>query len=224
MPSRLSTWSRAVLIAAVALVPGVALAQVPPFLIIGDASVFEGNAGTTALSFPVSLTAAAPGPVNGLVSAIPLTGTGFNAATAGNSCGAGVDFIRQTNVPFSIAQGVATGTITVVICADAAIEPDQHIFVSLTSVTGAQCLEGTCNAVGTIRDDDGPPAVAINNISVSEFLSGSRTTSFTVTLSHPSQSDVSVTFATRNGTARARPRARRSSPAARPTTSRGRAR
>ena len=202
MPSRLSTWSRVFLMAVVALVPGVALAQVPPFLIIGDASVFEGNAGTTALTFPVSLTAPAPGPVNGLVSAIPQTGTGFNAATAGNSCGAGVDFIRQTNVPFSIAQGASTGTITVVVCGDAGIEPDQHIFVSLTSVTGAQCLEGTCNAVGTIRDDDGPPSVAINNISVSEFLSGPRTTSFTVALSHPSQSDVSVNFATRNGTAR----------------------
>lgn len=202
MPSRLSTWIRAGLIATVALAPGVAVAQVPPVLIMGDASVFEGNAGVTAMIFPVSLTGPAPTQVNGFVSAIPLTGSGFNAATAGNACGAGVDFIRQTNVPFSIAQGASSGTITVLICGDAAVEPDQHIFVSLTGVTGAQCLEGTCNAVGTIRDDDGPPSVAINNISVSELLSGTRTASFTVSLSHPTQGDVSVNFATRNGTAR----------------------
>jgi Calx-beta domain-containing protein len=204
MPSRLSTWSRAVLAAAVVLLPGVAVAQVPPILVIGDAGVFEGNAGTTVLSFPVTLTSPAnPGtPVTGLVSGIPLTGSGFNPATGGLACGGGVDFIRQTNVPFSIPPGATSGSIPVVICGDSTVEPNEHIFLSLGNVNGAQCLEGTCNAVGTIRDDDGPPTVAINNISVSEFLSGSRTAFFTVSLSHPSGGDVSVNFATRNGAAR----------------------
>jgi Calx-beta domain len=202
MPSRLSTLSRAVLAAVVALVPGVALAQTQPILIIGDASVFEGNAGQTALSFPVTLTGPTNVSVTGQLSAIPLTGTGFSAATAGAACTAGVDFIGLSNAPFSIPPGTTTATVTVAICGDTAIEPNQHIFVSLIPVSGAQCLEGTCTAVGTIRNDDGPPSMAINNISVSELLSGSRTASLTVSLSHPSQSDTSVSFATRNGTAR----------------------
>ena len=41
MPSRLSTWSRAVLAAAVVLLPGVAVAQVPPILVIGDAGTVQ---------------------------------------------------------------------------------------------------------------------------------------------------------------------------------------
>ena len=202
MPSRLSTLSRAVLAAVVALVPGVALAQTQPILIIGDASVFEGNAGQTALSLPVSLTGPTNVPVTGQLSAIPLTGSGFSAATAGAACTAGVDFIGLSNVPFSIPPGATTATISVAICGDTAIEPNQHIFVSLVPVSGAQCLEGTCTAVGTIRNDDGPPSMVINNISVSELLQGSRTASFTVSLSHPAQNDVSVNFTTRNGTAR----------------------
>jgi hypothetical protein len=202
MPSRLSMLSRAVLAAVVALVPGVALAQTQPILIIGDASVFEGNAGQTALSLPVSLTGPTNVPVTGQLSAVPLTGAGFSAATAGAACAAGVDFIGLSNVPFAIPAGATTATINVAICGDAAIEPNQHIFVALTPVSGAQCLEGTCTAVGTIRNDDGPPSVTINNISLSELLSGTRTASFTASLSHPSQSDTSVSFATRNGTAR----------------------
>ena len=202
MASRLSTLRRAVLTAALALVPTVAVAQTQPILIIGDASVFEGNAGQSALSFPVSLTGPTTGFVTGQFMAIPMTGTGFSGATSGAACTAGVDFIGQSNVPFTMSPGTTTATVNVAICGDAAIEPNQHIFVALTGVSGAQCLEGTCTAVGTIRNDDGPPSMTINNISVSELLQGSRTASFTVTLSHPTPNAVTVNFATRSGTAR----------------------
>ena len=73
--------------AASLLWPGIVTGQSLPTLVITDASVFEGNSGTKILSLPVSFVGAQNNTVTGVVSAIPLTGTGFNAATGGSSCG-----------------------------------------------------------------------------------------------------------------------------------------
>ncbi len=191
---------------AAALISTGAAAQAPPVLVIDDASVFEGNSGTRILSLPVRFVGAQSGTVSGMVSATPLTGTSFNPATGGAACGAaGVDFEQFANVPFSIPPNTPNGTLSVNIriCGDTVIEPSEHIFVFFSNVVGAQCLEGNCNAVATIRNDDGPPTLSINNISVSESAFGSRTANFTVTSSHPAGPGVAVTFATRNGTATA---------------------
>lgn len=176
-----------------------------PILIIDDASAFEGNATGNVLKLPVHFVGAQPNQVTGFASAAPLVGAGFNTPVGGTACGAGVDFVQFTNVPFTIPPNTPNGTLFVGIqlCADAAIEPDEHIFVSLTGVAGAQCLEGTCNGVGTIVNDDGPPSMSINNISVSEPALGNRTVVFTVSLHHPSSQQISAHFATRDGTAHA---------------------
>ena len=193
--------------AASLLWPGIVTGQSLPTLVITDASVFEGNSGTKILSLPVSFVGAQNNTVTGVVSAIPLTGTGFNAATGGSSCGGSVDFIQFNNVPFSIPPNTPNGTLTVniSICGNTTIEPNEHIFVSLTPSSGATCLEGTCDAVGTIRDDDGPVTISIDDISVSEPVvrGATRTAAFTVSLNHPSTLSTSVNFATSNGTATA---------------------
>ena len=180
------------------LLSGVALAQVPPTLIMSDASVFEGNAGTRTLAFQVTLTnpVSNPSGVTALLSAVALSGTG------GAACTGGVDFIQLNNVAFAIPANVTTATIDITVCGNTTIEADESIFVSLTSVAGALCFEGTCNAVGTILNDDGPPSMSINNISTSEPVTGLKTTAFTVSLHHPSTQTTSVHFATRNGTAK----------------------
>ena len=181
-------------------------AQALPILVISDASIAEGNSGSRILVMQVNFAGAQPNTVTGLVTAMPLSGLGFNAATGAATCGAaGVDFEQFTNVPFTIPPNTPNGTLSVNvrICGDARIEPNEHIFVALTNVTGAQCLEGTCNGVGTIVNDDGPPSMSINNISVSEPVFGTKSASFTVSLSHAHTQDVGVSFATRNGTARA---------------------
>jgi hypothetical protein len=63
---------------------------------------------------------------------------------------------------------------------------------------------GRCRAFVTIVNDDGPPAISINRISVSEPIINTKVATFTVSLHHPSTQPVSVNFATRNGTAKAR--------------------
>ena len=59
---------------------------------------------------------------------------------------------------------------------------------------------GTVSASGTISDNDGTPSLTINDRSVNE---GAGSVTFTVTLSNPSSSPVSVSYASANGTATA---------------------
>jgi hypothetical protein len=193
----LSRLTIALFLVALAVLPGTAVAQTP-LIIVDNASVFEGNAGTRLLTFPLRLSGPSATGVTGQFSTQNAT---FNPATSGTACTPGVDFVRQTSAPFSIAPGSTTGSVSVVICGDATVEPDELLFVILSNVNGAQCLVEACFATAVIRNDDGPPRVSINNISVSENFFGSRAASFTVSLSHPSTSNTSVNFATRNGTA-----------------------
>ena len=187
--------------------PGTAIGQALPTLVINDANVFEGNTGTKIMSLPVNFVGTQNNTVTGVVSAIPMSGVGFSPATGGSSCSGSVDFVQFNNVPFSIPPNTPNGTLSVniTICGNTTIEPNEHIFVSMTSVSGATCLEGTCTALGTIVDDDGPVTISINDISVSEpVLRGdTRTTAFTVSLNHPSTLNTSVNFSTSNGTATA---------------------
>jgi hypothetical protein len=182
-----------------------AFAAVPPILVITDASVNEGNAGQTSLVFTVSLQGPADQPVSAeFALPTPLTGTGFNPATRGAFCTAGTDFAITQPIPVNFAAGASPApvTISVPVCGDTAAEPDEQMFVNLTHVSNAQCLEGTCNGVGTIRDDDGAPRVTMASASAREPLSGTAKMTFTVTLAHTSSSEVSVNYATQDVTAR----------------------
>ena len=190
---------------ALLMATGTARAQLP-FLVVDDASIFEGNAGTTVLRLPVRFVGTQSQTVTGVVSAIAMSGTGFNSPIGGSSCTGGVDFVPFSNVPFSIPPNTPNGTLNVgiTICGNTTIEPDEQIFVFFSNVVGADCsLEGSCNGIGTIVNDDGPPGIRINDISVSTVSGISKSATFTVSLHHPSSSPVSVNFVTRDGTARA---------------------
>src|SRR5580765_2501043 len=121
-PQHLCRW---ILMISVLLVlsPGTAMAQ-NPFMFVDDASVFESNTGTTILKLPVRFVGAQNTTVTGTVSAIPLTGTGFNTPVGGTCGSSGVDFQPFNNVPFSIPPNTPNGTLSVniTICADATIE------------------------------------------------------------------------------------------------------
>src|SRR5690242_20649226 len=98
-----------VLFIVVALRPITAMAQALPIMVIDDASVFEGNAGTTILKRPVHFVGTQSSTVTGTVSAIPLSGTGFHPAVGGAACGGSVDFVQFGNVPFSIPPNTPNG-------------------------------------------------------------------------------------------------------------------
>ena len=87
------------------------------------------------------------------------------------------------------------------IVADALDEPDEAFFLKLTGATGATIADG--EGVGTIQDDDPPPNVQVpSTLAVPEGQTGDTTiASIDVTLTAPSAKEISVDWATADGTA-----------------------
>jgi hypothetical protein len=89
--------------------------------------------------------------------------------------------------------------VAIAVNGDLVDEDDETFTVTLTSASGAAIVDGV--ATGTITDDDGPPAISIDDVAVTEGSSGIVPATFTLTLSHPSSKTVGVSYATGGGTA-----------------------
>ncbi|HKG45457.1 MAG TPA: lamin tail domain-containing protein [Pyrinomonadaceae bacterium] len=112
----------------------------------GDATVTEGDSGTTTASFTVSLSApAGPGGVTFDIS------TQDNTATTADN-----DYIAKTLLAQTIPENQTSYTFDVTVNGDMTFEPGETFFVNVTNVTGATINDG--QGVGTINNDDCPPA------------------------------------------------------------------
>src|SRR5262249_23810624 len=96
--------------------------------------------------------------------------------------------------------GVTSQTVSVPILGDTIDEPDETFLIHLVN-TGVPVADG--DAVGTILDDDPAPSIRINAASLHEGAPGAAAMLFSVLLSNPSSSTVTVAYATADGTARA---------------------
>jgi hypothetical protein len=110
-------------------------------LSIGNATVTEGNSGTTNADFTVSVSPAAAGDVT------------VHYATSGGSATQGTDF-TSTSGDLVIDAGDMSETISVPVIGDTTDESDETFTVTLSSPDGATIGDGS--ATGTITDDDGP--------------------------------------------------------------------
>jgi hypothetical protein len=117
-------------------------------------------------------------------------------ASGGAACGAaGVDY-ETTSGSRTIPAGTQTPSVPVrvTVCGDVLDEADEQFRVNLVGVANAS---GAPAANATIVDDDAPPAISINNRTVSE----SSNATFTVSLSTPSGRTVGFNWSTVDGTA-----------------------
>lgn len=114
-----------------------------PSLSVGDATVVEGNSGTTNLTFDVTLSAPASGNVS------------VSYATAAGTATAGSDYQNATGT-LVFAAGETKKSITVKVTGDAQVEPDETLKINLASPLGATLARAQAN--GTIKNDDAPPA------------------------------------------------------------------
>ncbi len=159
-----------------------------PNLTINDVTLSEGNAGITNFTFTVSLSVpAGPG------------GVTFDLATANGSATAGSDYVAQSLTGQTIPAGSSTYIFTVLVNGDLLNEPTETFFVNVTSVLGANVVDG--QAVGTITNDDPLPQINTSSISVLEGNSGTTNAVVTVTLNAASGQTVTVNYATADGTA-----------------------
>lgn len=160
----------------------------PPTASVADASIAEGNSGSTNLVFTVTLSAAATNVVT------------INFATANVTATAGADY-TSTSGTLTFGIGETSKTISVPILGDAIDEPNETFELNLSAPVNATLTDSQAN--GTITDDDATPTVSIAGATVTEGDSGTVNATLTVTLSNASSQTVTVAFTTQNGTATA---------------------
>ena len=178
------------LIALVALT--VPLAAAPPALAariktirIADASIVEGDAGQQNLSFKVTWTGSKGG-------AAP----SVHYATADVTATAGIDYTTTSGTATLTNGGCRCATITVSIKGDVTTEGTEAFRIDLSSPVNGTIADD--QATGTIYDNEGPPALIVLDTSANEAAGA---LSFTVGLTNPSASTVTVDYATAAATA-----------------------
>ncbi|MBC7820484.1 MAG: VCBS repeat-containing protein [Planctomycetaceae bacterium] len=158
----------------------------PPALRIGDRTVTEGNTGTIAATFTVTLSAASTETIT------------VAYATANGSASVGNDYQVATGT-LAIPAGQTTGTITVLVSGDRLAEATETFFVNLSSPTNAVINDG--QGEGTILDNE--PRISISDLSMKEGKRNQTTLfTFTVTLSAAYDQPVTMSYRTVNGTAK----------------------
>ena len=116
---------------------------------INDVSMNEGNSGTTAFNFTVSLSAPQAAPVT--VDFATADGPAPDGATAPG------DYTSNSGT-VTFAPGVTSQTVTVQVNGDTTVEPNETFNVNLSGATGNATITDA-QGVGTIVNDDfaGPP-------------------------------------------------------------------
>ena len=161
------------------------------------------NDDVPSLSIAVSPASVAEDGAPNMVYTVTLNQVANNAISVGYTIGGtatnGTDY-GTLGGALVIPAGNATGTITVNPTADATIESDET--VTLTLVAGAGYTVGAPNtATGTILNDD-LPNLTINDVTLNEGNAGTTNATFTVSLSAPAgPSGVTFDISTANGTA-----------------------
>ncbi len=110
-----------------------------PTMSIADATLVEGDAGTSLMSFAISLSAPSDGSIT------------VDIATDLGSATPGVDY-QPTTATFVFPNGVDSAVFQVPVIGDTTTEPDETLLVRLSNPVGAVIADALAN--GTIVDDD----------------------------------------------------------------------
>ena len=154
---------------------------------INSVTVAEGNAGTTAFTFTVSLSN--PSAVQSSV----------NFATADGTATILDNDYTLANGTLIFAPGVITQTVTVLVTGDANFEANETFAVNLSAAVNAAL--GTATGTGTITNDEAVPSVSLS-IAPATIVEAGGVATVTATLSSVSSLAVTVNL-TLGGTASA---------------------
>jgi acid phosphatase len=155
-----------------------------PSIMISDVVVAEGNTGTPAASFTVTLS----GPSSQTVT--------VQYTTADGTAFAGSDYQFAAGT-LSFAPGQTSKTIAVNIISDRLPESNETWFVNLSNPINASIADN--QGQGTIQDDE--PRISISDVTKFEKKSGKTQFTFTISLSAAYDQAVTMSFATMDGTA-----------------------
>ncbi len=158
-----------------------------PIITINNVSVVEGDEDTTNAIFNIDLSYKSKQVVTVQYVVIDLTAT------------AGEDYITASG-ELTFPVNITRQTITVQIYGDTEDEIDETFQILLSDAVDAFIAEDEQQGIGTILDDDGF-GLRISDVTVTEGDDGSTLAIFTVSMESPSAQEVSVQFATQDGTA-----------------------
>lgn len=168
--------------------PAIGTIRGVPTLSISDASVVEGNTGTSDLEFVVSIPRAAA------------TDLDFTADTADDTATVGDnDYTQLSAAPFTIPAGDLSTKVIVKVKGDTKNEANETLDLSLTA-GGANVFFADNAAKGTIVNDDDAPVVTV---ACTSPVAEGTASSCTVSLSAASGQDTTVKVSTLDGTAQA---------------------
>ncbi len=155
-----------------------------PSLSINSVSMKEGTGSGADAVFTVKLSKASGAPVT------------VHYSSLDGTAAAGSDY-DQTSGTLTFAPGQTTQTVKVHVTGDSLSEANETFQVLLSDATNATIR--TSIGKGTIKNDDKAPSLSIGDVTVVE----GNIAVFTVILSAPSGQDVTVKYATANGSAKA---------------------
>ena len=161
--------------------------DVAPVASISDATVMEGDTGTTGdAAFEISLSEASP-----VTASVVYTTNNWSAQAPG-------DYVSVTGTAV-FQPGETSKVVHVTTVGDTLDENDEQFYVYLSSPSNATVTDNYGYAV--IVDDDRNPSLSIDDPSIYEGTTGSTQAAFTVTMSAPSANQVTVNYTTGNGSA-----------------------
>ncbi|MGD9723302.1 MAG: Calx-beta domain-containing protein [Pirellulales bacterium] len=155
-------------------------------LSINDISIVEGNTGTSNAVFTVS----SFGTINQNIT--------VSYATADATARAALDYLPR-NGALTFTPSISTRTITVPIMNDTFNEGTEGFFVLLSNAVNGRIIKGV--GTGTIIDNDPLPGFYVNDVFVATLSPGVVGAVFTIALDNKSGREVTVHYATQNGTA-----------------------
>jgi chitinase len=182
--------------------PGYTTPTEPPSLIsVGDVSVTEGDGGTRALLFPVTLSRASTSVVSVAYSVSGVTATG------GTRPGSGVDFKVSSGI-LTFTPGSNSGEtpvekfVAVPVYSDLSLEPDETFELTLSNPTGGYSL-GRDIGTGTIMNEaDAGSGLSVGDATTAEGDAGVRLVKMPITLSAaPGATTVTMTYSITGGDA-----------------------
>jgi lysophospholipase L1-like esterase len=176
-----------------------------PCISIGDASILEGDSGTRAAVFEVTLSQPSSTPITVDWRILAESATGSNQHVAGIDFNNDAGKTRTLSFPVGI-HGTTTvsKTVSVPVFGDTTAEPDEIFRVLLSNPTGGARLARPLGT-GTILDDDSAGSgihLGVGDAATVEGNSGTgRKLSFPITLSNPATSAFSLSYTVTSTTA-----------------------
>ncbi len=160
------------------------LSAAKPAISISDASIVEGDSGTSTVVAEVTLSEP---------STLPIT---VRYATRNRTGWAGFDYQAKSGT-LTIPAGEISGQLSFAVIGDLKDEQNESFYVSLSSPTNATILRST--AIVTIANNDPPPSITMSDVWVTE----GDVASIRLWFSQPSAFPVTISAATLSGTAQA---------------------